>query len=285
MDHTHRHRGGRHRFHIAKATIMNEKGSAFVISIMVLFVLTVLGMALMLTTTTEKDIAVNYRWGEQAFFNADAALEYGKNILGSYALRDGNFQAVLPPARADATVPDATAPWGANRPDPGSCDPTAAGCRDYQYFVDQCPTGGGGPCVRIYIGRVLPRPDGSLVQYDFRNAGGDVPGDLDGDGNPAPELDGTATVWVRRPVVGARDYGVPDAANPNGLHDRVILTAEGTAPAAGGAGAGTGRPVSLRRLEMMVRQPSSGIEGDRYGTVTAGSDRGTRQQTYQEVQP
>ena len=43
-----------------------EEGSAFVISILVLFVLTVLGMALMLTTTTEKDIAVNYRWGEQA---------------------------------------------------------------------------------------------------------------------------------------------------------------------------------------------------------------------------
>ena len=50
-----------------------EEGSAFVISILVLFVLTVLGMALMLTTTTEKDIAINYRWGEQAFFNTSSS--------------------------------------------------------------------------------------------------------------------------------------------------------------------------------------------------------------------
>ena len=52
-----------------------NEGSAFVISILVLFVLSVLGLALMLTTTTEKEIAINYRFGEQAFFNADAALE------------------------------------------------------------------------------------------------------------------------------------------------------------------------------------------------------------------
>ena len=63
---------------------LSDEGSAFVISILVLFVLSVLGMALMLTTTTEKDIAINYRWGEQAFFNADAALEYGKNVLGAW---------------------------------------------------------------------------------------------------------------------------------------------------------------------------------------------------------
>ena len=38
-----------------------ERGSAFVISILVLFILSVLGLALMLTTTTETDISVNYR--------------------------------------------------------------------------------------------------------------------------------------------------------------------------------------------------------------------------------
>ena len=91
---------------------ISNEGSAFVISILILFVLSVLGMALMLTTTTEKDIAINYRWGEQAFFNADAALEYGKNVLGSYLLRDGDFKDVLPPARNDVTVVDSSAPLG-----------------------------------------------------------------------------------------------------------------------------------------------------------------------------
>jgi hypothetical protein len=237
----------------------------------------------MLTTTTEKDIAVNYRWGEQAFFNADAALEYGKNVLGDYLLSDGDFKRVLPDPRGDteALVADASAPWGdALPPDPDgrSCaNPSTPGCRDNQYFVDHCPPGVAGPCVRVYIGRVLRRrADDSPVQYDFRLPNGVVPGDVDGDGTP--DLEGTVTLWVRRPMVGTRDYGAIDGTNPFGLHDRVILTAEGTAP--GAMGAGAARPVSLRRLEMIVRRPTAGIEGDRYGTVTGGSDAGTRQETY-----
>jgi hypothetical protein len=261
----------------------SESGSAFVISILILFVLSVLGMALMLTTTTEKDIAINYRWGEQAFFNADAALEYGKNVLGDWLLTNGDFAAILPPARPDATVPNSSLPWGAalpTDPDPQVCnDPSSPGCRDYQYFVDHCPPGGVGPCVRVYIGKVLKRPDMTKAQYDFRLPGGAVAGDVDNDGTA--DLDGTVTLWVRRPVVGTHDYGVPDAINPNGLHDRVILTAEGTAP--GAMGAGAGRPVSLRRLEMVVRRPTSGIEGDQYGRVTGGSDAGSRQTGYDEV--
>jgi hypothetical protein len=242
-------------------------------------------MALMLATTTEKDIAINHRWGEQAFFNADAALEYGKNVLGDHLLKSGSFEDILPPAREDVMVDDSSVPWGGDaHPDPllsDSCDPTTPGCRDYQYFVDHCPPGAAGPCVRVYIGKVLRRapPDGSLVLYDFRLPGAAVAGDVDGDG--IPELDGTVTLWVRRPVVGTKDYGVPDPGHPNGIHDRVILTAEGTAP--GALGAGAGRPVSLRRLEMVVRQPTSGIEGDRYGTVTGGSDAGARQGGYDEV--
>jgi PilX N-terminal len=259
----------------------SDEGSAFVISILVMFVLSVLGMALMLTTSTEKDIAINYRWGEQAFFNADAALEYGKNVLGEWLLREGDFKGILPPARDDATVADSSALWGAAIPETPSCgDPTSPGCRDYQYFLDHCPPGAPGPCVRVYIGKVLLRfADRTQVQYDFRLPGASVPGDLVGDGDP--DLEGTATLWVRRPVVGTRDYGAVDGANPNGLHDRVILTAEGTAP--GAMGAGAGRPVSLRRLEMVVRRPTSGIEGDQYGRVTGGSDAGTRQTGYDQV--
>jgi len=255
---------------------ISEEGSAFVISILILFVLSVLGMALMLTTTTEKDIAINHRWGEQAFFNADAALEYGKNVLGDYLLRDGDFELVLPPPRGDALVADSSVPWGEARPEP-SCDPSNPGCRDYQYFVDHCPPGAPGPCVRVYIGRVLVRTDDTQAMYDFRQPGGAVAGDVDGDGSA--DLDGTVTLWVRRPVVGTRDYGYSDVGDA--LHDRVILTAEGTAP--GAMGAGAGRAVSLRRLEMVVRRPSSGIEGDRYRSGPRSSDSGSRQGGYDEV--
>ena len=233
----------------------DNEGSAFIISILVLFVLSVLGLALMLTTTTEKDIAINYRWGEQAFFNADAALEYGKNVLASYAQANTDFRAILPPARAVATVADNMQPRTAGHPEAGACDPAVAGCRDYQYYIDQCPPGGGGPCTRVFIGRVLPRPDGTLAMWDFRAPVG-TPGDLDNDGNP--DIDGTYTIWVRRPTVGTRDYG-----SLPGEDDRIIVTAEGTAPNA--AGAGAGRPTSLRRLEMSIRIPTAGSRGTRYG--------------------
>ena len=239
-------------------TRTGNEGSAFVISILVLFVLTVLGLALMLTTTTEKEIAINYRWGEQAFFNADAALEYGKNILAQQVLINNDFRGILPPARGpaqpvlDITVADEMEPRSAGLPDPAACDPAVAGCRDYQYYIDQCPAPGVGPCNRIFIGRVLNRPDGTPAMYDFRAPAG-VLGDLDNDG--ARDIDGGFTLWVRRPVVGTRDYG--SEANED---DRVILTAEGTAP--NGMGAGTGRPVSLRRLEMSVRLPTDGILGN-----------------------
>jgi hypothetical protein len=247
------------------ARTKSSEGSAFVISILVLFVLSVLGLALMLTTSTEKDIAINYRWGEQAFFNADAALEYGKNVLASYALLNADFAAILPPARNDATVPTDTAPWGTAHPDGAACNPQTAGCRDYQYFIDQCPQGGGGPCTRTYIGRVLRRQDGTQAMWDFRAPGGTV-GDLDNDG--ATDIEGAYTLWIRRPVVGTRDYG----SLPN-ENDRVILTAEGTAP--GALGAGAGRPTSLRRLEMSLRLPTAGVEGSKYDDSTNASDDST----------
>ena len=99
---------------------------------------------------------------------------------------------------------------------------------------------------------------------DFRVPAG-VPGDLDNDG--VEDIQGAFTLWVRRPLVGTRDYG----SLPN-EDDRVILTAEGTAP--NGLGAGTGRPVSLRRLEMSLRLPTQGVEGtDKSDASNPDSDR------------
>jgi hypothetical protein len=252
--------------HAVLSKLERNEGSAFVISILVLFVLTVLGLALMLTTSTEKDIAVNYRWGEQAFFNADAALEYGKNVVASYALINGDLSAILPPPRSSAqtTVPYGSV-WGPAHPDPNACDPTTAGCRDYQYFIDQCPQGNVGNCTRVYIGRVLRRQDNSQAMWDFRLPAG-TPGDLDNDG--AADIEGTYTLWVRRPMVGTRDYG--DPANADVENDRLILTAEGTAP--GIEGAGAGKPTSLRRLEMSLRLPGSGVQGSKYDDSTNPHD-------------
>ena len=228
-----------------------ESGAALIISILVLFIMTVLGMAIMLTTTTETQIATNYRWGEMAFFNADAALEYGKNVLGSYAVRDGDFRNALPPARGSS---------GMNLPpvDPIACiDATAAGCRDYQYSLDK-----GG--MTVYIGRVLRDLNGRPIQYDFRQPQpNDTRGDIDRDGTQ--DLSGTVTLWVRRPMIGPEDYGFID-----NRHDWAILTAEGTAPNFEAVGAGNG--ASLRRLEIALHLPEPGPGSDRYADSTRGSD-------------
>lgn len=217
-----------------RAPRKKESGSAFVISILVLFVLTVLGMALMLTTTTETDISVNYRWGEMAFFNADAALEYGKNVLAAWYLQEGDFRKVLPAPRDVSQMTQKPGP----PPDDGDCDATTAGCRDHQYSLERDPT------TIIYIGRVLRDIDGRAIRYDFRDpVAGDTRGDIDGD--LAPDIQGTATVWVRRPLAGDRD----DIRN-----DRVVLTAEGTAPSYDALGS---RAVSVRRVEMVIRIPDA----------------------------
>ena len=53
----------------------NERGSALVISLMAMMLLSALGLALVLTTTTETKIAGNYTSSQEALYAADAAIE------------------------------------------------------------------------------------------------------------------------------------------------------------------------------------------------------------------
>ena len=48
---------------------------------MALMLLTFLGLTLAATTSTELQIATNYRWSQQALYNAEAGIEAGKIIL------------------------------------------------------------------------------------------------------------------------------------------------------------------------------------------------------------
>lgn len=229
----------------------DPSGAALIVSILVLFLLSVLSAALMLTTTIETEVATNSRWNEMAFFNADAALEYGKNVLAMYSLQDGDFASALPPPRGPGEMDQPPT-------DGQACpDPSQAGCRDYQYWVEDQGN-------RIYVGRVLREPDGRLVQFDHRlHSDDDTAGDVDGDGDV--DIEGTATVWVRRPTLGSEDLGFSDNRN-----DVVILTAEGTAP--NYQAVGVGRATSMKRLEVTIRIPPTGIAGDDHADETKGSD-------------
>jgi hypothetical protein len=155
----------------------------------------------------------------------------------------------LPPARVAGNM-------GAPPADPIACaDPSVAGCRDYQYSLVQGTN-------TIYIGRVLRDLNNRAIQYDFRQpVAGDTRADIDND--TTGDIQGTVTLWVRRPIFGDRD------ADDN---NRAILTAEGTAPNYEYA-AGTGRAGSMRRLEMTVSLSAmAGVAGDTYGQAGKGSD-------------
>ena len=140
-------------------------------------------------------------------------------------------------------------------------DPSSAGCRDYQYSLQQGAN-------TVYIGRVLRDLANQRLQYDFRApVAQDARGDIDNDGTE--DVQGTITIWIRRPINGNEDYGFT-----GGESDRAILTAEGTAPNYEFA-EGTGRPGSLRRLEMTISlASSSSVAGDRYSDSTKGSEQG-----------
>lgn len=193
---------------------------------LVLLVLSAVGLALMLTASVENDISVNYRWSEMAFSNAEGALEFAKNVLAGEARRSGDLSQVLPPARTSSANMQL-------KPGLNPCDATQPGCRDYQYQTAD------GTAV-VYVGKVLNRPDGTPMMFDFRQPAAGNPGDLDGDGQQ--DLQGSATVWVRRAVVAGLD---------DGRNDRAILTAEGTAPSFSSPAAG--RAGAIRRLEITVQ--------------------------------
>ena len=53
----------------------NERGSALIVSLMAMLMLSALGLALMLTTTTETKIAGNFTGSKEAMYAADAAIE------------------------------------------------------------------------------------------------------------------------------------------------------------------------------------------------------------------
>ena len=66
-----------------------ERGAALVVAILVLAILTVIGIALMLITSTETRIAANEWSVNRAFYSSDAGVRWASSQLGS------SFQAFL----------------------------------------------------------------------------------------------------------------------------------------------------------------------------------------------
>ena len=72
-----------------------QEGFALILALLALMLLTSLGLSLSATTSTELQIATNHRWSEQARYNAEAGIEYGRQLLTTV----NSWESILPPPR------------------------------------------------------------------------------------------------------------------------------------------------------------------------------------------
>lgn len=188
-------------------TRRNESGFALILAILALLLLTFLGLTLAATTSTELQIATNYRWAEQARYNAEAGLEVGRSLLTTI----GDATLVLPPARAATWDPDTlSVPVPVSgRPGALFTRPDSEGQPSRNFENGDCDTWGNG----AGYGAILD--DGATAGAPFQNVSTVF----------GRTLNGTFTLWVRRKIdfAGGLNKDGEDA-------ETVVLTSEGAAP-------------------------------------------------------
>lgn len=209
---------------------------ALVLALLLVAALAGIGAVVLMSVGSDGATARNQAWTAGAAARAEAGLELAKVVLAAHVEAHGSFERALPPVRPSIHAPGADARGWARPPDGAACgDPAAPGCRDYEVFRDEPMAGNNA---RVYVGRVLRDVGGRPLLFDPRAPTAAWAPDLDGDG--IPDIAGV-TVWIRRPVVGARDAGAP--------HDRAVLTAEARYPPP----RGPEDPHAVSRLEMTLR--------------------------------
>jgi hypothetical protein len=190
-----------------------EAGIALVLALLSLMLLTFLGLTLATTTSTELQIANNYRWSQQAYYNAEAGIEVGRRVLATV-----DWSTVLYPPRfftPDTGATVAGPGWdGVSAPTMDAEKSSTPTSRNYENWSCDVRSNGAG------YGRLLV--DGANTYIDQTTASGQ-------------RLDGAFTLWVRRPLVPRRDGSFEDYVG----NDVLILTAEGVAPYSDASGVGT----------------------------------------------
>jgi hypothetical protein len=190
---------------------LRQEGFALILALLALMLLTSLGLSLASTTSTELQIAVNHRWSEQARYNAEAGIEFGREFLSSVP----NWGTILPPARGVATgwvatATPSTAPTDALQ---SRLDAFGNPTRNYENWgCDQKGFGRG-------YGVVLDDGVTAGAPFQFTSTVGGSP------------LSGAFTLWIRRPVQWKADTGATAQTLQDYTGDDVlILVAEGVAP-------------------------------------------------------
>lgn len=200
-----------------------ERGFALVLALLALLLLTFLGLTLAVTTSTELQIATNYRWSQQAAYVAEAGVEAGKAVL-----RGVNWSQIVPPARV-------TTPWVGDATPSGPATTWTAtpvnGAPRRNFEGWECDKKGNGIGYGVVLDETLGASGGQVYQNVTTVMG--------------QRLNGSFTLWVRRPLYirsdgGVTDWGavqtLPDLSSTPADDDNLVLVAEGVAPFVDGAG-------------------------------------------------
>ena len=241
----------------------DESGFALILAILALMLLTFLGLTLATTTSTELQIATNYRWSQQALYNAEAGVEAAKFILKTV-----NWQNALPDPRESApgvaetwngsTLP-ATRGGGAVAPQSRN-DEWGNPNRNFENW--ECDAKGNGMGYGVVLDEGLAA---GPHQYRTTFLGNDIMG--------------ATTLWVRRPTWHNPDGTLADLSetlDPTG-NDVLILTAEGIAPFTGSAATMTTSAAAraVQVVEVVLRQATLEEEtpcGGRAGQAGGGAE-------------
>ena len=221
-------------------TRAQEGGFALILAILSLMLLTFLGLTLATTTSTELQIATNYRWSQQALYNAEAGLEAARIVLSNVAKDNpsAGWGTLLYAAR--------TTPWT-----PPSLPPAPSGTpagRDYER--QGCDT-----TANVGYGRVI---EDASTRYENVSTFADR------------SLNGAFTIWIRRNLIVSNAGAYTDDTR----NDLGTIVAEGVAPYTGPGTAFTRSRQAVRVLEVQL---ALGLEslGDPCLGAQAGQEGGS----------
>ncbi len=232
--------------HPRVSSTRRESGFALILALLALLLLTFLGLTLAVTTSTELQIASNYRWSEQARYAAEAGVEVGKVRLREIL----DWRSILPPVRRDSALAPLT--WNGvalNAPTPPLTP--RAGLRDFENAG--CDLKGNG---RGYGLVLISESQAQQYESTFNTL----------------TINGAFTIWVRRPLWirpdgTFSDWGqeIPGPPLHEASDDTLIMVVEGVAPfvgsgaytATGAQGALTARSKAVYTIEVPLSQQAA----------------------------
>src|SRR5688572_15170594 len=137
------------------ARLGDEQGVALVIALLSMLLLTALGMALTMTTSTEGRIAYNYRDGVEALYAADAAVERVMQDVLTVPDWDRIIDGSVTSAFIDGPIGERTLPDGSKldltqMTSMVRCLKTACGDADMDAYSDERPWGTNNPRWQLY---------------------------------------------------------------------------------------------------------------------------------------